>query len=88
MLDAAACGLPIVINHTMGAMERIAGNGVTYILNDVEDLVRVLQTLRDSACRKKLGKRGAERMADEFSWIHIARQRLQDYEAALQARSK
>ena len=29
MLDAAACGLPIVVNDTLKAVERIEGNGLT-----------------------------------------------------------
>ena len=83
MLDAAACGLPIVVNHTMGAMERIDGNGLTYRLNDLDDLVRVLLVLRDSRYRERLGNIGAERMLGEFSWLAIARRRLGDYSAAV-----
>ena len=45
MLDAAACGLPVVVNDTLRATERINGNGLQYRLNDVDDLVRVLSTL-------------------------------------------
>ena len=76
MLDAAACGLPIVVNDTLIATERIEGNGVQYKLNDLEDLQRVLLTLRDPAIRKRLGGRGAKRMAEEYSWESIARRRL------------
>jgi glycosyltransferase involved in cell wall biosynthesis len=82
MLDAAACGLPIVVNHTMVARERIEGNGLTYTLNDGDDLVRVLLQLRDFQNRRRLGCLGAHKMADKFSWESVARRRLRDYQAA------
>lgn len=83
MLDAAACGLPVVANHTMSAPERVEGNGATYKLNDVDDLVRVLLSLKDAGERQRLGLCGAEKMARDFSWASIARRRLYDYQAAL-----
>jgi glycosyltransferase involved in cell wall biosynthesis len=83
MLDAAACGLPIVANQSMAAPERLEGNGVAYKLNDLGDLVRVLLELRDPRTRECLGTMGAKKMARDFSWESIARRRLQDYEYAL-----
>jgi glycosyltransferase involved in cell wall biosynthesis len=83
MLDAAACGLPIVVNHTMSATERIEGNGVTYQLNDCDDLSRVLLELRDANERHRLGFCGAEKIAREFSWNSVASRRLRDYHAVL-----
>jgi len=83
MLDATACGLPIVVNDTLQAVERIRGNGLQYKLGDVADLARVLTGLLDPAERARLGDTGARRMADEFSWKELARVRLKDYEAAL-----
>jgi glycosyltransferase involved in cell wall biosynthesis len=83
MLDAAACGLPIVVNHTMTAPERIAGNGLTYLLNDSNDLLRALLELKDPLTRQEMGRIGAVKMARDFSWESVARRRLRDYEAAL-----
>jgi len=88
MLDAAACGLPIVANHTMTAPERLDGNGVAYRLNDTGDLVRVLLELRDPETRKRLGAFGSHKIAHDFSWESIARRRLRDYEAALRPRGR
>jgi glycosyltransferase involved in cell wall biosynthesis len=88
MQDAAACGLPIIANHTMTAPERLDGNGVAYKLNDMGDLVRVLLELRDPETRKRLGALGARKMADVFSWESIAIRRLRDYEAALHPRRR
>jgi glycosyltransferase involved in cell wall biosynthesis len=84
MLDAAACGLPLVVNDTLLAVERIRGNGITYRLNDVDDLMRALVSLESSPERTRLGSIGAERMAREFSWLAIAERRLRDYAAALE----
>jgi glycosyltransferase involved in cell wall biosynthesis len=86
MIDAAACGLPIVVNDTLQATERINGNGLQYRLNDCADLVRVLRGLANKDERLRLGHTGATRMAEEFSWKAIARQRLADYRHDLIAR--
>jgi glycosyltransferase involved in cell wall biosynthesis len=83
MLDAAACGLPIVANHTMRATERLDGNGLSYRLNDLEDLKRVLLELKLPQTRAALGANGARKMAQQFSWEAVARRRLADYELAL-----
>jgi len=84
MLDAAACGLPIVANHSMSATERLDGNGVAYRLNDLDDLMRALLTLRDQEVRARLGCAGSQKVLRKFSWESVARQRLRDYEAAIQ----
>ena len=83
MLDAAACGLPIVANHTMSASERLDGNGLTYKLNDRDDLARVLLSLKEQERRQRLGSCGADKMARNFSWHTIAARRVCDYERAL-----
>ena len=83
MLDAAACGLPVVANDTMTANERLDGNGVTYRLNEQADLERALLCLGDAETRRAMGERGARKMAQKFSWEAIARRRIRHYEAAL-----
>lgn len=83
MLDAAACGLPIVVNDTLLAKERIDGNGLTYRLNDVSDLAEKIGLLKDPEFRNRLGAIGARRMSQLFSWASIAQRRLADYETAL-----
>lgn len=61
----------------------VRGNGATYKENDTEDLMRALESLWDVDWRNKLGRVGAEKMMAEYSWLAIARQRMEDYEAAL-----
>ena len=87
MLDAAACGLPIVANHTMTARERIEGNGSFYRLNDREDLVQVLLGFREPHTRQNLGTFGAQKMARHFSWEAVAKRRLADAEIEISRRA-
>lgn len=82
-LDAAACGLPIIISDTLKITERIEGNGHVYRRGDVDDLARVLSALKPLERRRALGDRGAQRMAESFSWRSIARDRLHDYHSVL-----
>lgn len=79
MLDAATCGIPIVVNNTLKATERIEGNGLTYRLEDTDDLVRVLLSLKPKEIRDRLGHRGAEKMRTEFGWESIAEERMREY---------
>lgn len=83
MIDTAACGLPIVVNDTLAAVERIEGNGLTYKLNDLTDLIQVLLSLRNPEIRQKLGFFGATKMARDFSWETLAKRRIYDYKKAL-----
>lgn len=83
MLDAAACGLPIVVNDTLLATERIEGNGLTYKLNDVDDMINELRNLRNPEERSRLGSAGAAKMKRNFSWESIARRRLTDFADAM-----
>jgi glycosyltransferase involved in cell wall biosynthesis len=88
MLDAAACGLPIVVNDTLLAKERIDGNGISYRLNDPADLAEKIRLLSEPTYGHQLGEVGARRMTQLFSWNSVARRRLADYEAALAARKR
>jgi glycosyltransferase involved in cell wall biosynthesis len=83
MLDAAACGLPVVVNDTLRATERIDGNGLTYSLNDQSSLEAVLTRLLDPELRDRLGRVGATRMLEQFSWEALVRKRVADYRNAL-----
>jgi glycosyltransferase involved in cell wall biosynthesis len=83
-LDLAACGLPIILSNRVETRERVDGNGLVYEEDDPEDLARQIRILSDSHLRDRMGKIGSQKMRDHFSWSSIAKQRLQDYDAALQ----
>jgi glycosyltransferase involved in cell wall biosynthesis len=82
MLDAIACGLPLIANDTVKALERLTRSGLQYRLGDLQDLVRTLSELRDIATRQRLGAEGARRMKEECSWRAVAQRRMSDYSAA------
>lgn len=83
MLDAAASGLPLIISNTVQATERIEDNGLTYIENDVDDLVKVLLQMKEDQPRKQFSINGIEKMKSSFSWIKMAEIRLEEYNRAL-----
>ncbi len=83
MLDAAASGLPLVVNDRMGEQERIRGNGCTFRAEDVSSLVTVLLSLRDDQTRQHLSMVGRRKMEADFSWVRHAEIRMQYYCEAL-----
>jgi glycosyltransferase involved in cell wall biosynthesis len=82
-LDAAACGVPIVISDAVFYREHVDGNGLVFRYGDVDDLVLKLRELEPFEIRNRLGQLGAEKMKQGFSWDSVARRRLAHYEAAL-----
>jgi glycosyltransferase involved in cell wall biosynthesis len=88
MLDASACGLPIVVNDTVKVTEQIEGSGLIYRLNDCDDLIRVLLSLREPMRRRELGGNGAKKMRQKFGWDTIAKIRMRGYKAALNHKTK
>jgi glycosyltransferase involved in cell wall biosynthesis len=83
MLDAAACGLPIIVSNRVQATERYEGNGLTYIENDFNDLARVITNLEDSTLRHNLAEQGVKKIRENFGWDLIAKQRVSQYLNAL-----
>lgn len=82
-LDAAACGLPIILSDRVKVRERIDGNGLVYEEDNPHDLARQIGVLADPEIRRRMGEYGARKMREHFSWSRIAKQHVQDYEAAL-----
>jgi glycosyltransferase involved in cell wall biosynthesis len=85
MLDAAACGLPLVVSDRI-YQDHVTGNGIAYRMNDLGDLCRSLRTLDDPGRRRQLGSAGAQKMRDSFSWELAAKRRLADFALALAGR--
>ena len=79
MIDASACGLPIIISNRVQALERVEGNGLTYIENDVDDMMQVLLKMKDEKLREKLSEHGIKKITDLYSWNKIAVERIHDY---------
>jgi glycosyltransferase involved in cell wall biosynthesis len=79
MLDAGACGLPIVVSERLAAVERYQGNGLTYREPDAESLASVLASLLQEEVRRELGDCGAQKVRERFSWLANAKARLEYY---------
>ena len=82
-LDAAACGLPIILSDRITVLERVAGNGLTYRECDDVDLAERIRVLAQAETRRPLGSAGSQKMRESFSWLHIARRRAADYARAV-----
>ncbi|HEY3731938.1 MAG TPA: glycosyltransferase family 4 protein [Steroidobacteraceae bacterium] len=82
MLDAAACGIPIVVSDRI-YQDHVTGNGLAYRMNDLGSLCEQLRMLENSRLRARLGAAGARKMRDSFSWELAAQRRVRDFTAAL-----
>jgi glycosyltransferase involved in cell wall biosynthesis len=72
MLEAAACGLPIIISDKCGAPERAsAGNGLLYRESDAADLARKFVLLLDEGKRKQMSEK-AIAFAKTLDWNDLA----------------
>lgn len=78
-LDAAACGLPLILSNRIKVLERVEGNGLLYEEGDHLDLSSVLARMQDSGIRRSMSKIGAKKVHEQFSWEKIARDRVKDY---------
>jgi glycosyltransferase involved in cell wall biosynthesis len=79
MLDAASCGLPLVVSDKIGEYDRIDGNGKVYQEGNSDSLCEVLRTLSSKKVRNKLGYYGREKMEKYYSWNSIAMNTEKDY---------
>lgn len=79
VLDASACGLPVIVSSNVQAPERIEGNGLVYEENNYINLAEVLLTLENKKLREELGKLGVEKIRKKYTWEIIAKNRIKDY---------
>lgn len=86
LVEAAACGLPIVTTDWPGCRE-IVEHGVNGLLVPIKSpvaLADALETLvRDSELRHAMGRRGRERMEGEYSLETVIRKTLAVYQQLL-----
>lgn len=82
-LDAAACGLPLILSDRVKVLERVERNGLLYREGDVEDLARQIRALASEGLRRRMGEHGARKMREQFSWKVLAERYIRDYEVAL-----
>lgn len=82
-LDAASCGLPLILSNKIEVKERITGNGFLYEENNHANLANKIMKLTNPDLRKQLSKAGREKIEHQFSWDAIAKSRVSDYKQAL-----
>lgn len=74
VLEAMACGLPIIMTPCEGSKELIKGNGVISPIEKFEDNIVTLCV--DEAMRNQFGKKSLELIKNNFEWKAIAERYL------------
>jgi len=82
-LDAAACGLPLILSNKIQVSERVDGNGLLYEENNEKKLADAIMKLMDNKKRTIMGKIGIEKIKNNYSWEKITKDRIVDYSIAL-----
>ncbi len=82
-LDAVACGLPIIISSKVQDINRIKDNGLSYKNEDFIDLAKQIKSLLNQNIRKSLGETGVKKIKQSYSWDHIAKSRLDDFNKSM-----
>jgi glycosyltransferase involved in cell wall biosynthesis len=78
-LDAAACGMPIIINEKVEDNFRTDGNGLRYRDRDYKDLASKILLLEDKKKRMELGQVGSKKIHDYYSWDYLAEKKVADF---------
>jgi len=89
VLEAMACGLPVIVSREAGASELIR-NGVNGLLLEdasVPELARYMRLLWDARWAAELG-RAARESVESRSWDTVAEQTMRVYIEVLQRRNK
>jgi glycosyltransferase involved in cell wall biosynthesis len=86
LIEAAACGLPIVTTDIPGCRDLVTDglNGLIVPFKDVESLITALQTLLDDPpLRARMGKAGRARVLQEYSLTRVVDEHLALYKELL-----
>ncbi len=78
-LDAAACGMPIIISNKVEDVFRIDNNGLSYKQGDIVDLAQKILMLSEPDLRKKMGRMGIEKIQKYYSWEALAINKIADF---------
>ncbi len=71
VLEAMACGLPVVMTPCEGSKELVADNGYILAVEDMAMKITELANSPEECCR--LGERSRSRVEEEFSWERVVK---------------
>jgi len=81
-LDAAGCGMPIILDDAVEDKIRIEGNGLTF-RNGAEGLAEQLLKLSDINLRKRLSVFAEQKIAQHYSWTKLASDKIKDFQLTI-----
>jgi glycosyltransferase involved in cell wall biosynthesis len=91
VLEAMACGLPIVGTQASGLQELVCDdvNGYLVPMRDPDALAEALARLINNGFeRRRMGRESRRRAEREFAWEYIARQYVEVYEQVINGSGK
>ncbi|MGD0423870.1 MAG: glycosyltransferase family 4 protein [Candidatus Bathyarchaeia archaeon] len=86
VLEAMACGVPVVASNVGGIPEIIKDDnyGLTFTSGSSIELSRkVIELLQDKSLRRKLSQNSLQLVADRFSWASNLKMQMHAYESLL-----
>lgn len=73
IIEAMACGIPVICANIPPMSEIIENGGITFNLNDPNDLAeKIIYLLKDKERRLLLGKNALNIIKKKYEWLHIA----------------
>jgi len=88
MLEAMACGLPIVTTRCEGVDELIADNGIVVEHPSPDSMAEAIKALIDDPPRYEQMSAAAVKQAQQFTWSSAAGQYLDCYHTVIDKRSR
>ena len=79
MLEAMACGLPIITTHCEGVDELIADNGIIAQNDSPETFAHAIALLVNNNTKYQSSRTAARTQAEKFSWANTATQYVKVY---------
>lgn len=83
VLEAMACGLPVVTSNVGGISEEVVDGKTGFIIdsNDVEGFSEAIVTLLDNPkLLEDMGRAGRDRILNYFTWDKIAKEYVEQYD--------
>jgi glycosyltransferase involved in cell wall biosynthesis len=88
MLEAMACGLPIVTTRCEGVEELIADNGIVVEQPDPGSMAQAIKSLADDPAKYESMRDASVSRAKQFTWSRVANQYLECYQTVINNRSR